>query len=217
MHRLFIKRPVTTWMFMFSFILLGFYAYRSIPVDRFPDVDFPVVTVTTTYVGADPKVVDVNVTRNIEDEVATISGIDSVVSQSYAGLSRVIIIFALEKNIDVAAQEVRDAVQRAYRKMPVGVDPPIVRKVDTSGAPILAIHLHSKAFDYQTLAYYADKVIKKEFEKINGVGDVGLGGFRDNVLWVRIDPQKLYSYGLTAQDVLDTLQKNHLDMPSGTI
>ncbi len=202
---------------MFSFILLGFYAYRNIPVDRLPDVDFPVVTVTTTYAGADPQVVDTNVTRNVEDEISTISGIDSVVSQSYAGLSRVIITFVLEKNVDVAAQEVRDAVQRAYRKMPVGVDPPVVRKVDTSGAPILAIHLHSKTADYQTLAYYADKVIKREFERINGVGEVGIGGFRDNVLWVRIDPQKLYSYGLTAQDVLETLQKNHLDVPSGAI
>ncbi len=204
-------------MFMMSFVLLGLYIYNRIPVDRLPNVDFPVVSVTTTYPGANPDVVDINVTRYIEDEVSTISGIDAIVSQSYAGLSRVNIIFNLDKNIDIAAEEVRDAVQRAYRRMPFGVDPPVVRKVDTGSFPILAIHLHSNSVDYQTLAYYADKVVKREFQKIDGVGDVGLGGFRDNVLWVRLYPERLYSYGITPVDVLNAVVKNHLETPAGTI
>lgn len=204
-------------MFMLSFVLLGLFTYTKIPVDRLPNVDFPIVTVTTTYQGADPGVVDTNVTRYIEDEVSTVSGIDAIISQSYAGTSRVTIVFTLDKNIDVGAQEVRDAVQRAYRRMPVGVDPPVVAKVDTSGFPILAIHLHSKNVDYQTIAYYADKVISREFQKINGVGNVGLGGFRDNVLWVRIFPERLYSYGITPVDVLNAVSNNHLEVPTGTI
>jgi HAE1 family hydrophobic/amphiphilic exporter-1 len=204
-------------MFMLSFVLLGLFTYTKIPVDRLPNVDFPIVNISTTYQGANPDVVDTNVTRLIEDEVSTISGIDAIVSQSYAGVSRVTIIFNLDKNIDVGAQEVRDAVQRAYKRMPLGVDPPVVSKVDTSGFPILAIHLHSKSVDYQTLAYYADKVIGREFQKINGVGSVGLGGFRDNVLWVRIFPERLYSYGLTPVDVLSAVQNNHLEAPAGSI
>jgi len=204
-------------MFMLSFVLLGLFTYTKIPVDRLPNVDFPIVNISTTYQGANPDVVDTNVTRLIEDEVSTISGIDAIVSQSYAGVSRVTIIFNLDKNIDVGAQEVRDAVQRAYKRMPLGVDPPVVSKVDTSGFPILAIHLHSKSIDYQTLAYYADKVIGREFQKINGVGSVGLGGFRDNVLWVRIFPERLYSYGLTPVDVLSAVQNNHLEAPAGSI
>jgi len=204
-------------MFMLSFVLLGLFTYTKIPVDRLPNVDFPIVNISTTYQGANPDVVDTNVTRLIEDEVSTISGIDAIVSQSYAGVSRVTIIFNLDKNIDVGAQEVRDAVQRAYKRMPLGVDPPVVSKVDTSGFPILAIHLHSKSVDYQTLAYYADKVIGREFQKINGVGSVGLGGFRDNVLWVRIFPERLYSYGLTPVDVLSAVQNNHLEAPTGSI
>lgn len=204
-------------MFMLSFVLLGLFTYTKIPVDRLPNVDFPIVNISTTYQGANPDVVDTNVTKLIEDEVSTISGIDAIVSQSYAGVSRVTIIFNLDKNIDVGAQEVRDAVQRAYKRMPLGVDPPVVSKVDTSGFPILAIHLHSKSVDYQTLAYYADKVIGREFQKINGVGSVGLGGFRDNVLWVRIFPERLYSYGLTPVDVLSAVQNNHLEAPAGSI
>ncbi|WP_448583502.1 efflux RND transporter permease subunit [Thermocrinis sp.] len=217
MHRFFIHRPVTSWMFMFAFIFLGFYSLRNIPLDRLPDVDFPTVNIVTTYPGADPSVVDVNVTRVIEDQIATISGIESIVSQSFSGTSRISITFSLEKDIDVAAQEVRDAVQRVMRRLPEGVDPPIVRKVDTSLAPILVILLHSKTADYQTLAYWADKVIKRDFERIDGVGQVDLGGFRDNVMWIRIDPEKLYSRNLAIQEVVEAVVKNHLDSPAGAV
>ena len=187
------------------------------PLDRLPDVDFPTVSITTNYPGANAYVVDVNVTRVIEDQLATISGIESISSSSFAGTSRITITFSLEKDIDVAAQEVRDAVQRAMSKLPQGVDPPVVRKVDTSIAPVFVTLLHSKTADYQTLSYWADKVIKREFERINGVGQVDLGGFRDNVLWVRIDPEKLYSRGLSVQEVVEAVQKNHLEAPAGAI
>jgi HAE1 family hydrophobic/amphiphilic exporter-1 len=217
MYKFFIGRPVTSWMFMLSFILLGLYSLRNIPIDRLPDVDFPTVSITTTYPGANPSVVDVNVTRVIEDQISTISGIEAITSQSFSGTSRITISFSLEKDIDVAAQEVRDAVQRAMRRLPEGVDPPVVRKVDTSLAPIMAILLHSKTADYQTLAYWADKVIRRDFERIDGVGQVDLGGFRDNVMWVRIDPQKLYSRNLSIQEVIEAIAKNHLEAPAGAI
>ena len=202
---------------MFAFILLGLYSLRNIPIDRLPDVDFPTVSVVTTYPGADPTVVDVNVTRVIEDQISTISGIESIVSQSFSGTSRITITFSLEKDIDIAAQEVRDAVQRAMRRLPEGVDPPLVRKVDTSLAPILVVLLYSKTADYQTLAYWADKIIKRDIERIDGVGQVDLGGFRDNAMWIRIDPEKLYSRNLAVQEVVEAVVKNHLDSPAGAI
>ncbi|MFN3870486.1 MAG: efflux RND transporter permease subunit, partial [Aquificaceae bacterium] len=217
MYRFFIHRPVTSWMFMIAFVLLGLYSMRVIPIDRLPDVEFPTVAVVTTYPGANAYVVDVNVTRKIEDQLATISGIESISSSSFAGVSRITITFSLEKDIDVAAQEVRDAVQRVLKSLPEGADPPIVRKVDTSLAPVFVALLHSKTADYQSLAYWADKVIKREFERIYGVGQVDLGGFRDNVLWVRIDPEKLYSKGLAVQDVIEAIDKNHLESPAGAI
>lgn len=202
---------------MIAFILLGLYSLRVITIDRLPDVDFPTVSIVTNYPGANAYVVDVNITREIEDQIATISGIESISSASFAGTSRITITFSLEKDIDVAAQEVRDAVQRALSRLPEGVDPPLVRKVDTSIAPVFVALLHSKTADYQTLAYWADKVIKREFERINGVGQVDLGGFRDNVLWVRIDAEKLYSRSLALQDVVDAIKKNHLESPAGAI
>jgi len=204
-------------MFMIAFILLGLYSLRVIPIDLLPDVDFPTVSIVTNYPGANAYVVDVNITREIEDQIAAISGIESISSASFAGTSRITITFSLEKDIDVAAQEVRDAVQRALSRLPEGVDPPLVRKVDTSIAPVFVALLHSKTADYQTLAYWADKVIKREFERINGVGQVDLGGFRDNVLWVRIDAEKLYSRSLALQDVVDAIKKNHLESPAGAI
>ncbi|SHK22380.1 efflux RND transporter permease subunit [Thermocrinis minervae] len=217
MYRFFIRRPVTSWMLMFSFILLGLYSYFNIPIDRLPNVDFPTVTISTTYNGADAQTVDAVVTRQIEDELATISGIEYIASSSYYGTSRISVVFSLEKDVDVAAQEVRDAVQRAYGRMPIGVDPPVVRKVDTSGVPVFVMLLHSKTADYQTLAYYADKLIRRDVERIYGVGEVDLGGFRDNVLWVRINPEKLWARGLTPSDVAQVVQNNLLNSPAGSI
>ena len=201
---------------MITFIILGIASYLRIPVDRFPDVDFPMVAVGTAFPGANPYVVDTNVTRVIEDEIATISGVDSIVSQSFTGMSRIIVIFDLEKDIDKGVQEVRDAVRRATGKLPPGAELPVVSKVNTSLSPILVAILHGTA-DYETMAYYAEHVIKKEFEKIKGVGEVHLGGYRDKVLWIRIDPEKLYAYGLTVKEVINAVKANHVEMPSGRI
>jgi len=203
-------------MLMITFVVLGLYSYKNIAVDRFPDVDFPVVTVSTVYSGANPYVVDTTVTREIEEDLATISGIDAIVSSSYTGLSRVTIIFDLEKDIDVAAQEVRDAVQRAYRRFPEGVDPPVVRKLNTSLAPIMAVLVHGDV-DYDTVSFFADKVVKREFERLRGVAEVHLGGFRDRVMWVRIDPDKLHARNLTVGDVINAIKKNNVETPAGVI
>jgi hydrophobe/amphiphile efflux-1 (HAE1) family protein len=216
MYRFFINRPVTTFMLMIAFVVLGYYSYTRIPVDRFPDVDFPVVTVSTFYSGANPYVVDTTVTREIEEDLASISGIDAIVSSSYTGLSRVTVIFDLEKDIDVAAQEVRDAVQRAYRRFPEGVDPPVVRKLNTSLAPIMAVLVHGDV-DYDTVSFFAEKVVKREFERLRGVAEVHLGGFRDRVMWVRIDPERLYARSLTVGEVAEAIRRNNVETPAGVI
>lgn len=216
MYSFFIRRPITTWMFMLSFVIAGFYALKYIPIDRNPDVDFPVVSISTTYAGANPYVIDTNITRKIEDELATISGIEAINSSSYTGISRITVIFDLDKDIDIAAQEVRDAVNRAQRQFPPNTDPPVVRKVDTSLAPVMAILLHGYA-DYGAMSYLADKVLKREFERVQGVGEVDLGGFRDYVMWVRIDPLKLAGLKLTPIDVVNALQSNNVEIPSGRI
>jgi len=203
-------------MLMLSFVILGVYAYKNIAVDRFPDVDFPMVTITTVYKGANPYVVDTTVTRVVEEDLASISGIDAIVSKSYAGLSRVTVIFNLDKDIDVASQEVRDIAQRAFRRLPQGVDPPVVRKLNTSLAPIMAVLVHGDV-DYETVSFFADKVVKREFERIKGVGEVHMGGFRDRVLWIRVNPDRLHARNLTVGDVIDAFRKNHIETPAGVV
>lgn len=203
-------------MLMIAFVILGYYAYRNIPVDRFPDVDFPMVTITTTYRGANPYVVDTTVTRVIEEDLASISGIDAIISKSYTGLSRIVVVFDLDKDIDVAAQEVRDVVHRAYRRLPPGVDPPVVRKLTTSVAPIMAVLVHGDV-DYDVVSFFAEKVVKREFERIKGVGEVHMGGFRDKVLWIRVDPERLYSRNLTVQDVVNAFKRQHVESPAGIV
>jgi len=204
-------------MFTLSFILVGLYSLKLIPVDRLPDVEFPVVSVNTTYPGASPEVVDVNVTRVIEEEISTISGIEAIFSSSYTGVSVVSITFSLEKDVDVAAQEVRDAVERAYRRMPPGVEPPVVRKTDTSSTPILAFYLYSDSVDYETLSYLAEEVVKKELERVNGVGEVTLGGFTEMIMLVEPDPLTLFARGLSPLELVNALRKNHAESPTGTL
>lgn len=203
-------------MLTVAFVMLGYYAYRNIAVDRFPDVDFPMVTITTTYEGADSETVDAVITRVIEEDLARISGIDAIVSKSYAGLSSITVIFNLDKDIDTAAQEVRDVAQRVFKRLPVGTDPPSVRKINTSLAPIMAVLVHGDA-DYDTVSFFADKVVKREFERLKGVGEIHLGGFRDKVMWIRLDPDKMHARGVTVVEVLEALRKNHIRKPAGTV
>ena len=216
MYKFFIRRPITTWMFILSFIIFGFYGYKNIAVDRFPDVEFPIVSVSTVYPGASPYVIDTNITREIEEELSRISGVQAIISKSFYEVSRITVVFDLDKNIDVGAEEVRDAVNRASRKFPEGVENPVVRKVETSMAPIMAILLHGNV-PYEQLSYYADKIVKREFERVKGVGEVSLGGFRDLAMWVRVFPEKLKSYNITPVDVVNTIKKNHIETPSGRI
>ena len=216
MYRFFIKRPITTWMFILSFIIFGFYGYKNVAVDRFPDVEFPIVSISTIFPGASPYVVDTNVTREIEEELTGISGVKAIISKSYYEVSRITVVFDLDKDIDIGAEEIRDAVNRALRRFPEGVEVPIVRKVETSMAPIMAVLLHGNV-PYSQIAYYADKIVKREFEKLRGVGEVSLGGFRDMAMWVRLNPEKMKAHGITPLDVINTIRKNHIETPSGRI
>ncbi len=203
-------------MFSLLFIILGIYGYKNIPVDRFPDIEFPFVVITTKYEGASPQVVDSNITKRIEDQLSTVSGIEAIISKSYTGLSQIVVIFNLDKDLDKAVEDVRDVVNRVSKFLPDDADTPVVQRINTSLAPIMAVLVYGDA-DYKTKAYYADKVIKREFERLNGVGTVHLGGFRDYVMWVRLDIKKLKQFGLTPQDVVRAIKRNHIQTPAGKI
>lgn len=211
-----IRRPVFTIMLIGALVVFGMTAYRSLGVSLFPDVDFPVVTVTVVYEGADPETVETEVTDVIEEAVNTISGIKSLRSESAEGVSMVFIEFQLNRNIDVASQDVRDKVAGIRAELPTEIEAPVVEKFDPDSAPILSIVL-SGPTSIRELTRLADDVIKPQIEGIEGVGSVKLVGGRDREIrvWLRVDD--LRTYGLAAQDVVSALQKENIEYPGGRV
>jgi len=209
-----IKRHVLAWMLSGVIILFGIIAYQRIGIDRIPNIDFPVIMVTTTLRGADPDVVDTSITSVIESAVNTTTGIDHIQSASSPGVSSVSITFTLDKDINVAYNEVQSKVSQALRRLPTDVDPPIVQKVDTNAAPVIWLALSGDR-TVQQLNLYANNVLKKKFEIIDGVGEVQLGGRRDRVIRVNVLPERMAAYKLTATDLVNAFNREHVQLPGG--
>jgi len=211
-----IRRPVTTLTIMAALIIFGWIAFTSMGVDLFPEVDIPVVTVKTVLQGASPEVVDADVTDVLEEQIKTIGGIKNLSSQSYEGLSLIKIEFELEKDVDVAAQEVRAKVNLAEKDLPDDVDKPIIDKVDLAANAIMWIAV-SGSTDYGKLSYYADKVLKEQLQSINGVGMIQTGGLREREIRVWLNPEKLEARSVSAQDVVRAIKLKHVELPGGRI
>jgi HAE1 family hydrophobic/amphiphilic exporter-1 len=173
-----IKRHVLAWMLSGLLVLLGLISYQRIGVDRFPYIEFPVLSITTNLVGANPDIIDASITSVIETSVNTTPGIEHIASSSSPGVSVVSITFSLDKDIDVAYNEVQSRVSQVLRRLPDDVDPPIIRKVETNASPIMWMGLTGDRTQQQ-LNLYGLNVIKKKLETIKGVGEVRLGGRRD--------------------------------------
>ncbi|MGB4811881.1 MAG: efflux RND transporter permease subunit [Methylophilaceae bacterium] len=209
-----IKRHVLAWMFSAMLVLLGFIAYQRIGIDRMPNVELPVISVTTTLSGANPEIMDTSVTTVIESAVNTTSGIDNIQSTSSPGASNVIITFNLEKNIDVAFNEVQSKVNQATRRLPDAADAPIVQKLETNAQPIMWLALHGDR-TIQQLNLYAQNIIKKKLETINGVGEIRIGGRRDRTIRVTLIPERMAAYQITPSDLSNAFQKEHIQLPGG--
>jgi HAE1 family hydrophobic/amphiphilic exporter-1 len=211
-----IRRPVTTLTVMAALIIFGWIAFTSMGVDLFPEVDIPVVTVKTVLQGASPEVIDADVTDVLEEQIKTIGGIKNLSSQSYEGLSLIKIEFELEKDVDVAAQEVRAKVNLAEKDLPDDVEKPIIDKVDLAANAIMWIAV-SGSIDYGKLSYYADKVLKEQLQSINGVGMIQTGGLREREIRVWLDPEKLEARSVSSQDVVQAIKLKHVELPGGRI
>ncbi len=211
-----IRRPVFATMMITALVVFGLTSYNSIGVSLFPDVDFPIVTVTVVYEGADPETVETDVTDVIEESVNTISGIKSLRSESAEGISQVFVEFEMERSIDVAAQDVREKVAAIRAELPQQIESPIVEKFDPDSAPILSIVL-SGPKSIRQLTEYADDELKPRIEGIEGVGSVRLVGGQDREIrvWLRVD--HLRAYGIATQDVIDTLRNENVEFPGGRV
>ncbi|MCC5876033.1 MAG: efflux RND transporter permease subunit, partial [Candidatus Sumerlaeia bacterium] len=166
--------------------------------------------------GADAEIMDQDVTDVLEEEINTIEGVKSIQSTSTEGRSQIVVEFILSKNVDVAAQEVRDMINQAQRQLPTDLEPPIVSKLNIDAQPIIWVAVTS-AGDYRRMGQYADQVLRERLQTVPGVGSVMLGGFRDRQVRIWLDPHALESRGLTATDVSNAIQRKHVELPGGRI
>jgi HAE1 family hydrophobic/amphiphilic exporter-1 len=211
-----IKRPVFTTMIILAIITYGLIAYNKIGIDLFPNIEFPVITVTTIYKGADPETVEIKISKKIEDAVNQVSMVKMLRSSSLQNVSQVVVMFELEKDIDVAAQEVRDKITTIMRDLPADIEQPIVQKIDLGAMPVLTFAVSGdESVTEVELFKFADRVVKQQFQKIQGVGNVKIVGGRDRVIWIYIDPEKLIAHHLTPEDVAKAAGGQNIEIPAG--
>ncbi|HEV8433754.1 MAG TPA: efflux RND transporter permease subunit, partial [Thermoanaerobaculia bacterium] len=172
-----VRRPIFATVLILSLVVVGYFAYLQLGVDRFPKVDFPTIVISTTLTGAAPEEIETDISDKIEEAVNTISGIDQLQSISSEGVSQVTVQFVLEKDSDVAAQEVRDRVNTILRDLPKDADPPIIQKFDPDSIPVIGIALSGPA-PIRDITEFADKKLRRRLESINGVGQVLIVGGR---------------------------------------
>ncbi len=211
-----VRRPVFASVLTMMLVVVGFVSYFKLGVDRFPKVDFPTITVTTRFPGAAPEELETEITDKIEEAVNTISGIDELRSTTSEGVSQVFVTFVLDKDINVAAQEVRDRVNLVLPYLPEGVELPTVDKLDPDAAPVLAIAL-SAPRPIRDITEYADKTFRRQIESVSGVGQIVILGGRERQINLWLDPEKLRAYGLTVTDAVTALRKENIQVPGGTV
>jgi HAE1 family hydrophobic/amphiphilic exporter-1 len=209
-----IRRHVLTYMLSGLFLLFGTVSYFRIGTDRFPQIEFPLIVVRTLLPGADPETVDSSITNVIESAVNSAPGIEHVRSRSSSGVSITVINFLMEKDADVAFNEVQARVSQILPELPDDADPPVVTKAELGSVPIVWLTLTGDR-TLQQLNQYARNVVKKRLETINGVGEVQLGGERERTIRVELDPQRMAAFGITATDVIRGLRAEHLRLPGG--
>ncbi len=211
-----IKRPVFTWVLVAIPVVMGIVAYGNLGVDLFPDVDFPVCTVTTVLPGASVEEMETSVTKPIEDIINTVSGIDELRSTTTEGVSVVTVQFQLSKSGNVGTQEVRDKVNTILADLPDGTDAPLIDKFDTGSTPVLTIAVSGRR-DFREVTELARRKIKERLETVNGVGAINLVGGRTRAMNVIVDTNKLASYNLSVDDVRFALIRQNLEVPGGRV
>lgn len=211
-----IERPVFAWMLMVALMLFGFLSLRTMGVGLLPDVDFPQVSIRTSYPGASPELMESDVTETLEGALIGVEGVRLISSSSSFGSSRITLEFNLDRNIDAAVQDVQTAVQAAMRSLPDDIEQPTVSKSNPEDRPILWIGL-SGGNDLRELMLFARNQLQDRFASVPGVGAIQLGGSVDPQVRVWLDPQKLTRYEITADDVLRSIQEEHTEKPVGYV
>src|SRR5262245_6986086 len=212
----FIRRPVFATMLVGAFVVLGLFSYRTLGLDLFPNIDFPIVTVTTTLKGAGVEEMETGVTKVIEEAVNTIDGIDTLQSTTREGVSNVVINFVLEKSREVAAQDVRDKVSAVMAQLPAGTDPPIIDKFDVDAAPVMSVAVSGRR-SLREVTELARRQVKEVIETLPGVGQVLLLGGQERAINIYVDPDRLTAQGLSIGQVRQAIAQQNIELPGGRI
>ncbi len=211
-----VRRPVFATMLIMSLTVVGIFSFFSLGVDLFPKIDFPTITISVVNPGASPREIETEVTDKIEAAVNTISGIDELRSTSVEGVSQVFVQFLLDKDADIAAQEVRDKVNLVIPDLPETAEEPVIQKLDTDAAPVLRIAV-SAPRSLREVTEIADKQIKERIESINGVGNVEIVGGARREIQLKLDPDKMRAFGVTVPEVAAAVRAQNLEVPGGRV
>lgn len=209
-----IKNPVFAVVLAAALLIFGSLGYLNLGVSQFPELDFPVVSITTYYDSASPDIMDHDVTDVIEDAVSQVEGIDYVQSQSSYGVSSVTVYFRLDKNVDVCMQDVRNAVSAAAGRLPTDIDPPVISKMNFNKFPVIWLGVHGKK-PLKALNEFVDTKLKQEVQTVNGCGGVMYGGLRQRTMRIWLDRDKLRGRNQDALDAFQAIRDQHVEMPAG--
>jgi HAE1 family hydrophobic/amphiphilic exporter-1 len=203
-------------MLILAVVVAGVTAYGQLGIDRFPNIDLPSVRVQTVYPGAASAEVESEVTQPLEDAVATVAGLDELRSISNDGVSMLFLTFRLDQNINVAAQDVRDAISAVLNRLPPDIDPPVVQKQDLDASPIMSLAV-SGPRDTRELYFLADRYVKSTIESARGVGQVNIEGAVERAIQINVDAEKLAAYRMSIMQVHDAIVAQNAEVPGGRV
>ncbi|MFN9108736.1 MAG: efflux RND transporter permease subunit, partial [Bacteroidota bacterium] len=210
-----IRRPVFAWMLMLALMVFGYLAFKRMGVSQLPDVDFPIVNIQVTYEGAAPEVMELDVVDPIESAVVAVEGVKSVSSSARLGSAHISVEFGLDKDINVAVSEIESRLNQAQRNLPDDVDAPVITKVNPDDRPIMWLGVSSTKLQPKELMAFVRDQLRDKIQTVPGVADVFMGGYVDPNLRVWVSSSKLDQYQMTVTDVINAIQAEHQEAPSG--
>lgn len=212
-----IRRPIFATMLNLVVILFGLIGLSRLPVRELPDIDPPIVSVTTLYPGANAQVIETEVTERLEQEINNIPGIKTLTSESRQEVSQITVEFQLNRDVDIGAQDVRDRVSRVRGLLPDDVEEPIIAKQDADAEEIMWIALSSDRYSTLELTEIAERQFKDRLQTLSGVGGINLGGEKRKAIRLWLDSEKMAARGITANDIREVLARENIELPSGLI
>ena len=217
LSKVFIERPVATTILVAAIVIFGVIAFRTLPVNELPNVDFPTIRVEAELRGANPEIMASTVATPLERQFSQIPGVDSMNSVSSTGRTRITLQFSLERDIDSAAQDVQTAISQAMRRLPDGVDPPTLRKVNPADFTIIFLAVSAKTLPLQQLHEFAETNIAQRLSTVNGVAQVIVFGAQKYAVRIFVNPEALSKRGLGLDKIVSAIQNANSNLPSGVL